>query len=97
MEIEYIPLEELQRLERILLQNMRQHAPELRQVLEDAGSESCYDDGIYRYYSGSFKVFHLQGITKSNWVVGYFESRGSTRQRSSCLASDETGVSYRLR
>jgi hypothetical protein len=28
MEIEYIPLEELQRLEKVLLLNVRQHAPE---------------------------------------------------------------------
>ncbi len=64
MEMEYIPLEEKQRLERILLQSMRQHEPELRRVLEAASSESCYEDGIYRYYHGSFKVFHFQGITK---------------------------------
>ena len=62
--MEYIPLEELQRLERVLLENMRREAPRLRQALEDVNSESCYEDGIYRYYHGSFKVFHLQGITK---------------------------------
>jgi len=58
--IEHIPLEELQRLERILLLNMRQHAPELRRVLEEANGEWCYEDGIYRFYHGSSKVFRLQ-------------------------------------
>jgi hypothetical protein len=64
VETEYIPLEEKQRLESILLRNMRQHEPELRRVLEEATSESCYEDGIYRYYHGSFKVFWLQNSTK---------------------------------
>ena len=64
MEIEHIPLEELQRLESVLLLNMRQHAPELRRVLEDASSEWCYEDGIYRFYHGSLKVFRLQSATR---------------------------------
>ena len=64
MEIEYTPVEEKRRLEGILLRNMRQHEPELRRVLEDATSESCYEDGICRYYYESFKVFWLQNCTK---------------------------------
>jgi len=64
METEHVPLHEQQRLERILLDNMRQRAPELRQALEDIKSEWCYEDGIYRYYHQSLKVFGLQEATK---------------------------------
>ena len=64
MEIEYVPLEEQKRLEGILLQNMRQHAPELRRVLEDVNSEWCNEDRIYRYYHQSFKVFDLRTATR---------------------------------
>ncbi|MGD0696503.1 MAG: hypothetical protein ABSB82_16910 [Terriglobia bacterium] len=65
MEIEYVPPEEKRRLEGILLQNMRQHASELRRVLENVNSEWCYEDGIYRYYHQSLKVFNLQNQTKA--------------------------------
>jgi len=64
MGTEHVPLHEQQRLERILLDNMRQHEPELRRVLEDINSEWCYEDGIYRYYHQSLKVFGLQEATK---------------------------------
>ena len=47
-----------------LLRNMRQQEPELRRVVQDATSKSCYEDGICRYYYGSFKVFWLQNGTK---------------------------------
>jgi hypothetical protein len=46
MEMESLPLEELMRFEAILLQNMRQHAAELRRVLE--GVEWCCQHRIYR-------------------------------------------------
>ena len=65
MEIEYIPFEEEKRLAGILLMNMRQHAPELRRVLENANNEWSYEDGIYRFYHQSFKVFNLQEQTKA--------------------------------
>ncbi len=64
MGIEYIPLRELQRLEKVLLLNMRQQVPELRRVLEDVNSEWCYEDRVYRYYNQSFKVFDLQNATR---------------------------------
>jgi hypothetical protein len=64
MEIEYVPLEEKKRLEGILLLKMRQHAPDLRRVLENVNSEWCYEDRIYRYYHQSLKVFDLQNATR---------------------------------
>ena len=46
MEIECIPPEEKQWLERILLRNMRRQEPELHRVLQDANRDSSYEDGI---------------------------------------------------
>jgi hypothetical protein len=61
-EMEHVPLEEQERLERILLENPHRHALELRELLE--GIEWCYEDRIYRYYHRSFKVFDLQEATR---------------------------------
>ena len=36
----------------------------MRRVLENANRE-CYEDGIYRYYDQSLKVFSLQEQTKA--------------------------------
>lgn len=63
-ELEYVPLEKKKRLEGVLLQNMRQHAPELRRVLEDVNSEWCYEDPLDCYSHQSFKVFDLQNATQ---------------------------------
>ena len=64
MDTEFLSPEEQRRLEGLLLRNMRQHEPELCRVLEDINSEWCYEDGIYRYYHQSLKVFGLQEATK---------------------------------
>lgn len=64
MELKFLPREEEDRLAGVLLQNMRHHAPELRRALEDANSEWCYEDLIYRDYHQSFKVFDLQNATR---------------------------------
>ena len=37
----------------------------MRRVLENANREWCYEDGIYRYYDQSLKVFSLQEQTKA--------------------------------
>ncbi len=64
MGIEFLSRDEEKRLERILLQNIRQHAPELRRVLDEANDEWVYEDGMYRYYHQSWKVFDLQSATQ---------------------------------
>ena len=55
--------EEYLRLERTLLENMRQRVTSLRQLLEQVNDHWGYEDGIYRFYHQSFKVFHLQHYT----------------------------------
>jgi hypothetical protein len=64
MDLKYLPREEIDRLAGVLLQNLRQQAPELRRVLEEVNGEWCYEDGIYRYYHQSFEAFALQDATR---------------------------------
>lgn len=60
-------------LSRMLLKNLKSHLPELKKLLSNYTVNSkieplptshwLYEDQIYRYYHGSFKVFTLQGDT----------------------------------
>jgi hypothetical protein len=47
-----------------LLSNLKSKLPELEKLLEKVNSEWNYEDGVYRFYHHSFKVFHLQDLTK---------------------------------
>ncbi|HWB53356.1 MAG TPA: hypothetical protein VG722_04160 [Tepidisphaeraceae bacterium] len=60
--------DEKERLERILLQNLRAHLPAMRELLERVNSKAGYEDGLYRFYYQSFKVFRLQDFTAE--IVG---------------------------
>ena len=51
--------------ERLLLRNLRDREPELRAQLEAASDHWGYEDPIYRFYHGSFKVYWLQERTRS--------------------------------
>ena len=51
------------RREKLLLDNMRQHLPALKQLLETMNDHWGYRDGVYRFYHGSFKVYGLQRFT----------------------------------
>lgn len=46
-----------------LLANIKAKLPELKEILAKAAGEWTYEDGIYRYYHGSFKVFYLNKAT----------------------------------
>lgn len=46
-----------------LLKNLRRALPALTKLLEEVKDHWCYEDGIYRFYHQSFKVFHLQQKT----------------------------------
>lgn len=43
-----------------LLTAIRAFRPRLEQLLEEMGAIWCYEDGIYRFYYQSFKVYSLQ-------------------------------------
>jgi hypothetical protein len=53
-----------ERLERALLANMRQRSSELRELLMQVNDHWGYEDGLYRFYHHSFKVFGLQQLTE---------------------------------
>lgn len=46
-----------------LLTNLKEQLPELRKLLEWCNSEWVGEDGLYRFYHQSFKVFYLQDAT----------------------------------
>jgi len=48
----------------MLFDNMKQQATSLRELLAQVNDHWGYEDGIYRFYHQSFKVFHLQGQTQ---------------------------------
>lgn len=49
--------------ERALLANLQAHRDELRALLAKCSDHWNYEDSIYRFYHGSFKVFGLQERT----------------------------------
>lgn len=43
-----------------LVKNLKTALPDLEKLLEEVNDHWCYEDGIYRLYHQSFKVWHLQ-------------------------------------
>jgi hypothetical protein len=56
--------EERNRLERLLLQRLKERKPELEQLLQEISEDWTYEDHFYRYYHGSFKVYRVQATTE---------------------------------
>lgn len=46
-----------------LLQNLKKEMPVLVQLLEECSDHWNYEDPIYRFYHGSYKVYFLQNTT----------------------------------
>ena len=55
---------ERERLERLLLQRLKEKKPELQSLLEEMSGHWHYEDHFYRYYHGSFKVYSTQNTTE---------------------------------
>ena len=55
---------ERSRLEGVLLGRIKQHKAELEQMLGTMRGHWTYEDYFYRYYHGSFKVYHAQKTTE---------------------------------
>jgi hypothetical protein len=47
-----------------LAKNLVRELPKLRKLLKEANDHWIYEDGIYRFYHQSFKVYYLQSETK---------------------------------
>lgn len=60
--------EEQTRLERLLLSRLKARKTDLEQLLAKLTSHWTYEDGFYRYYHQSFKVYGLQ--TETERAVG---------------------------
>jgi len=60
----------MERKDKELLANVKNKLPELEKLLEKVKSEWSYEDGVYRFYHHSFKVFNLQILT--NEIVHNF-------------------------
>lgn len=81
---------------KILLRNLKQNLPELKELLKEQSQHWTYEDPIYRYYHQSFKVYYLQNQTEAivakleelnPWPeipVEPFESKGSERHQEYC-------------
>ena len=51
-------------LQDVLLDSIKERLAELEELMEMASSHWTYEDPLYRFYHGSFKVYHLQEITE---------------------------------
>src|SRR5437899_2192299 len=47
-----------------LLRNIKRRLPELEKLLAQVEEHWCMEDGIYRFYHQSFKVYALQDVTQ---------------------------------
>jgi len=56
--------EERDRLERVLLSRLKERKAELERLLAKLNSHWTYEDGFYRYYHGSCKVYGIQSETE---------------------------------
>jgi len=57
--------EEIEKLEAVLLKQLKERLPELEALLEESGSHWHGEDGFYRFYHQSLKVYHLQEDTEA--------------------------------
>src|SRR5260370_29131908 len=60
-----------------LFANLRASLPELEKLLRDCQSHWGYEDGIYRFYHPSFKVYTLQETTSA--IVAALQSLAPER------------------
>ena len=94
-----------------LIAAIKARLPELKQLRDSANAEWLYEDGIYRFYHGSFKVFVLQDFTERvvelilNWLTGcstavFWKSRlpgraGSSGRRNRKARATFPGILWR--
>lgn len=60
----YMSPEEKRWLDEILLNNIKQNLTDLQELLERMNGHWIYEDGLYRFYYQSYKVFRLQEHTQ---------------------------------
>ncbi len=78
-----------------LYTNLRASLPELEKLLRDCQSHWGYEDGIYRFYHHSFKVYSLQETTSA--IVAALQSLASERNLNEsfmAIVRDGTGKTF---
>ena len=53
----------------VVLRNLKKQMPKLESILKQVEDHWGYEDKVYRYYHGSFKLYYLQDLTLSIWKV----------------------------
>jgi hypothetical protein len=51
-----------------LFANLKASLPELEKLLEQSSEHWTYEDGVYRFYHQSWKVYGLQSSTESRML-----------------------------
>lgn len=55
---------EKRKRQRKFFRNLKRKLPELKKLLERASGHWYYEDSVYRYYHGSFKLYRIQETTR---------------------------------
>lgn len=61
--MDYLPIKERIKQSEVLLATAKDRLPQLKKLLAEVSTEWGYEDPIYRFYHGSFKVYHIQSNT----------------------------------
>jgi len=78
-----------------LYTTLRASLPELEKLLRDCQSHWGYEDGVYRFYHHSFKVYSLQETTSA--IVAALQSLASERNLNEsfmAIVRDGTGKTF---
>ena len=80
-----------------LLQNIKQHLPKLEELLAQVEAHWGIEDGFYRFYHQSFKVYHLQHMTEEirNALQGLLPNHAMNRWFSE-IVSQGTGLQFEV-
>lgn len=79
-----------------LLETIKARLPEIEALLATVSTMWGYEDGIYRFYHQSFKVYHLQGMTEI--IVALLKDLAGPRNMDSRflnIVNDGTGKVFR--
>jgi hypothetical protein len=80
-----------------LLQNIKQQLPKLEQLLAQVEDHWGMEDGIYRFYHNSFKVFRLQVFTEE--ICQALQALLPDRRMNKCfsgIVKDGTGHQFEM-
>jgi hypothetical protein len=80
-----------------LFKNLKDSIAELEQLLEKTSDHWGYEDGVYRFYHQSFKVYALQSTTMA--IVAALQALAPDRKLNDWfgqITSDGTGKTFKL-